>query len=341
MTEVNNTEGPEPSGDTRPVVRSLHRAVCVPLGEAPDDRAFMRVFYPAAPTGSDSERLTGTIPPMRSDAPMPVVVFLGGVNIGSDTYRWLAVELATRGVLAVTFDHVGALTPGTSGLSPGLDLGALVPDAFGTRPSATVVGPVLEALQEIAADGLLAGLVDCDRVALGGHSAGATVALLNARPEWFPGVRAVFSYAGHTVPVDALGHPPDTVLAVGPVPALLVSGELDGIISASADRYGVEPGSVGHSPVHRTFTDGVHAPTAAYEVVLAGANHLAICNPEDPTTARGFLESTPMVDPQLSRSAFVEVLAAFLARHLGADPSADPVAVAAGLPAVASVDSRG
>ncbi len=339
MTRSEGRTEPHDENAQLPGVRALHRAVAIEGTDAPADRAFVRIFYPAAPTGSDLERLTGDIPPVTDGTPLPVVVFLSGVNIGSDTYRWLAVELARRSMVVATFDHIGSLTPGAQGLSPGLDLAALTPDAFGSRPSATAVGPVLELVESLSGDGLLAGVPDPARVALGGHSAGGTVALLNARPDWFPGVEATFAYGAHTMPAEALGHPAGTVLPVGPVPALLLAGEIDGVISSSADRYGAEVGSAAHSPVSRTFEEATAGCPHAYEVTLGGANHLAVCEPEDDTTARGFLEATPVTEPARSRTAIIDVLAAFLSRHL-CDSDADPVAVAQGCEVVSEVRSR-
>lgn len=327
--------------NAQPPVRSAHLAVRVDRAEAPEDTAHVRLFYPAAPTGSDEERLTGELPPDRRGAPLPVVLVVPAVNVGSDTYRWLAVELVRRGWAVVTYNHVGRLMPGHRGLSPGIDLGALGPGQLGTRPSATAVGPVLEALAALTAAGPMEGMLDVSRVVLGGHSAGGTLALANADPGWFPGVRAVFSYGSHTVPIAALGHPPGTVLPVGPVPALIAAGDADGVISASSDRYGSEVGDPQHSPVAATFDSGVRDGVAAYEVVLAGANHLLVCDPEDPTSARGFLEAPPTVDPAASRRVLVEVLGAFLGRHVAADDHMAPMATAAASELVASVRAKG
>lgn len=322
------------------MVRSRFTAVRVRGAAEPHDTAAVRLYYPAAPSGSDSERQTGELDADRSRAPLPVVVFLSGINIGSEAYRWLAVALVEAGYAVATFDHVGELMPGSHGLSPGLDLGALTPDAFGSRPCATAVGPLLDALEVMNSTEPLDGLLDLSRVALGGHSAGGTVALLNARPEWFNGVSAVFSYAGHTVPVDALGHPAGTVLPIGHVPALIAAGEIDGVMAASADRYGEEVGSSAHSPVRRTFDAGVGEDVPALEVVMAGANHLAVCHPVDPTSARGFLEPPPVVDPSATRAALAEVLLAFLDRHLRGDTRVNPAAVARGNSHVCSVRAR-
>ncbi len=323
------------------IVRSAHFSVRVDLAAAPHDTAHARLFYPAAPTGSDSERLTGEIPPDRTGAPLPVVVMLPAVNVGADSYRWLAVELVRRGFAAVTYDHVGELMPGQVGLSPGIDLAALGPGNFGTRPSATALGPILAGLESINTDGPLAGMLDLGHVALGGHSAGGTVALENADPQWFPGVASVFSYGSHTMPVAVLGHPEGAVLPVGPVPALVVAGAEDGVINASSDRYGREVGAEDHSPVDRTFAEGIRRGSTGYEVVLAGSNHLLVCSPADPTSARGFLDAEPSTDPEAARRLYADVVEAFLRRHLLGDDSVGPLALLDGSPLAVSARGKG
>lgn len=335
---VSRDPGPEAGPD---VVRAAHFAVRVQRAASPTDTAHARLFYPAAPTGSDAERLTGILPPDRSVAPMPVVVFMPAVNVGSDAYRWMAIELVRHGCAVVTYDHVGELMPGQVGLSPGIDLGALGPDTFGSRPSATVLGPLLDALGAINADEHLEGMLDLSRVALGGHSAGGTVALENADPAWFGGVSAVFSYGSHTMPVAALGHGDAAVLPVGPVPAMIVAGDEDGVILASADRYGATPGDTAHSPVSRSFDHGIRDAVAGYEVILAGCNHLLICDPLDPTSARGFLDEQPSTDPAVGRRVFLDLVVAFLGGWLGLAVGPSLSEVAASSSVVTSFRSRG
>lgn len=322
-------------------MRAAHFAVRVDGAPAPHDTANGRLHYPARSTGSDAERLTGILPPDRSSAPLPVVVMLPAVNVGSDTYRWLATSLVGRGFAVLTYDHVGELMPGQVGLSPGIDLAALGPDTFGSRPSATALAPLLEGLEAINGAGPMEGMLDLSTVALGGHSAGGTVALENADPAWFAGVSAVFSYGSHTMPVAALGHGEGAVLSVGPVPAMIVAGDEDGVILASADRYGSEPGDVSHSPVSRSFDEGIRAGMVGYEVILSGCNHLLVCDPLDPTSARGFLDEEPSTDPVLGRGAYLDLVTAFLGEHLVGDPAARSLTVAAASPIVASFRSKG
>ncbi|MFD0475525.1 hypothetical protein ACFQ0B_50360 [Nonomuraea thailandensis] len=142
-------------------------------GEAPFDTAHLKVHYPAAP---DGDRLTGVFAPRGG--PYPVVLFLSGINVGQDAYRWLAVEIARAGFVCVTFDRVGELFGGERGLTPGVDLDAAAPAAYGSRPTCPAIGAVLASLAGIE---LLKGAIDLERVALGGHSAGGSVVLQSAR----------------------------------------------------------------------------------------------------------------------------------------------------------------
>ena len=309
------------AGATGPVsmVRALHGAAEVPGAAAPYDRLTFRLHHPASFHDTPQERQTGELPPDLRLAPWPVVVLFSGINFGAESYRWLAVRLAAAGIATVTFDHVQRLRPDAApSLSPGLDLSALTPDAVASRPSSTTLGAVLGALGELRG-GPLDGALDLERIAVGGHSAGGTAALLNADPTWFPGMRAAFSYAGHTMPAAVLGHPAGTVLSVcDTTPALVVGGDADGVVAASAVRYGRD-GDDTHDPITATFEHGTAAPGSAL-AVLRGAGHLVAGAPQDPTSARGFLEPSPGPEVEEQRRLLGELVLAFCRRHLGDGP---------------------
>lgn len=178
---------------TDPVlVRAARTAVRVPGAEAPYDTAHVTVRYRALPAQTTAERMSGRLQADPAGGPYPVAVLLSGINVGADAYAWLAVRLVEAGFVAVTYDWVGELFPpsehgpGDYGLTPGIDLGAVGPDTYGSRPTTQALRPVLEAVAALAETGPLAGLVDTEAVALFGHSAGGTVALQSARPAWFP-----------------------------------------------------------------------------------------------------------------------------------------------------------
>ncbi len=325
------------------LTRARHGAAAVANLDAPYDRLLYRVFHPAVFSGTPQERQTGQLPADTSSAPWPVVVLLNGINVGPEGYRWLAERLARAGIATVTFNHVVEVTPGQRGLSPGLDLDALQVGVAGTRPSSTTIGSLLDALAAEHREGPLAGLLDLDRVVLGGHSAGGTMALLNAEPAWFPGVRATFSYAGHTMPAALLGHPEGTVLPVAAeTPALILGGTDDGVVAASAVRYGTGPAPAdraSHDPVTATFERGVTAAGSAL-VVLEGAGHLTFCDPVDPTTARGFLEPDHRGDGAAHRALIGSIVTAFCAQHLERPRPGPTVTQLADGPLVARSESK-
>lgn len=280
----------------KPLIRALHGAAKIHQARAPHDTVHFRLHYPAEYTGSDAERLSGMLPALTDRAPWPLAIIMPGINVGSDQYRWLAVSLANEGIATITFDFVDELMPGNLALSPGLDITAVAPDTYGTRPSATAIAPLLGALHRLEREGPITGLIDASRFVLIGHSAGGTVALENAKREWFPGLRGVITYGAHTMPALMLGHPKDTVLPVlDDVPVLLISGSDDGVIRQSADRY---KGGADHDPVKATFDRAVSSHVLSRYVVIDGGSHMVMGHPCDTTTARGFLDADPTPESQ-------------------------------------------
>ncbi|WP_067701561.1 alpha/beta hydrolase family protein [Nocardia jejuensis] len=287
-------------------------------GEPPFDTAHLKIYYPAIATGDDAERLTGVFAPDLAGAPYPVVVFLSGVNVGQDAYRRFATAVAASGFVVVTMDRVAELFGGQRGLTPGVDLDAARPDAYGTRPTCPTIGAVLDSLAELNELPPLRGALDLDRIALGGHSAGGTVVLQSAR--YFPSVAAVFAWGAHTMVATMLGWEPGTVLpAQVSCPVLLGVGTNDGVIRGSADRYG-EDGADRPDPVRRTFTEAL-PPGDHLLAVVPGANHFGIAD-ADPTAARAFLDGPADTDALVP---FARLTAAFLRAHLRGDPEAKTV----------------
>lgn len=302
------------------LVRAQRTAVRVPGASAPFDTVHVTVRYPALPATSDVERMSGVLPADAARAPFPVVVIVPGVNVAAESYRWLALHLAQEGYAAVSYDWIGELFPGQLGLTPGVDLTAVSPDTYGTKPTTQALRPVLDALAGLA--GPLAGLPDLERVALFGHSAGGTVALQSAGPAWFPEVRAVVTYGAHTMASQQLGWDPGTLLPV-PVdaPVLMVGGTADGVVAASAIRYGEQAGAETHDPLARTWAEAIPVTTEAWLVRLAGAGHLLPVVPEDPSSARGFLEEPTEVDDVHLRTVLAELVVTFLAATLTPSPT--------------------
>lgn len=303
-------------------VRAVHTACTVPGHQAPFDTAHVKVFYPAAPTGDMTERMTGVVAADSSGSPYPVVVLANGINVTPDSYRWLAEALVRRGYVVVTYSFVTEVFGTGIAVSPGIDVEVLRPETWGSAPCGTALAPVLEAVAKLGAP--LEGLLDLDRVALVGHSAGGSVVLQSADPRWFPQVRAVATYGTHGLLSTVLGWEQGHVMPLPDgVAFLLMTGEVDGVMAASALRYGEDGQEDRVDPVARTFDVArEQGRSPVHHVVLRGANHFSVTHPLDETSARSFLDEPATGDPEQVRTGIVDTLALFLDGHLRDDVAA-------------------
>lgn len=311
-------------------IRAIYRACSIEGAPAPYDRITLKVYYPADPKDSPEERNTGVIPVDGRRAPYPVVIFMPGINLGPEGCAWLAMDLVAQGFVAVTYSAVTEEMPGYVSLSPGLVLPNLAPEAYGSAPSCSTLAPILAELQVLNENSVLAGHLDLGHIVLGGHSAGGTSALLNANPDWFPGVCGVFSYAAHSGASVALGWPAETILPLpGKVPTLLLGGDRDGVIAASAHRYGREQGDPCHT-IQRTFDEGA-ADSAAdvFLFILRGGNHFSLAHGHDGTTGREFLDWDVEGDPAEIRERIASLVGDFVKYSTGRDDSSRDRLVAA------------
>ncbi|MDY6804863.1 MAG: hypothetical protein SXA11_13790, partial [Cyanobacteriota bacterium] len=162
-------------------VRAFFRAAKVESARSPYDTIQMKIFYPAQMSDGAEERNLGTLPANSQEAPFPVVIFFNGINCGIEAYQWLAVKLVQRGIVVLTFSWVAENIPGMVAISPGVDLAMLAPNAYGTGPTASALPVLLAELELLQSEGVLAGMLDLERVILGGHSAGGRVAIYSAR----------------------------------------------------------------------------------------------------------------------------------------------------------------
>lgn len=306
----------------KPMIRALFRSV--PMAGLPALSA--KVYYPALYGATPFENNTGAIPAARGERPYPLAVLMPGINVSPEAYGWLAAALAQAGFVAVIYGWILEEMPGMVALSPGLDIGALKPADYGTRPSGTALAAVLADLAAQNRAGPLAGLLDLDRVLLGGHSAGGSVALMNARPDWFPGLKAVFAYGSHSKASTALGYPADALLKLPDVlPTLILGGSEDGVIAASAFRYGSDgssqPDATG--PVVRTFNEALASTRGdCHLAIVRGANHFSPTWPPDTATGRPFLDwPTARPDDEI-RKDIAALVTLFACTYVAGDSAA-------------------
>ena len=332
---MSSTQPSPPDDDTmtaRPpmvlpmMVRSVYAAGVLENRAAPFDRVQMRVFYPAEFTGTQQERMSGMLPVASGVDRLPIVVFLPGVNVTIDSYRWFAEFLAARGFVVVLPWVIESMSPGVTAMTAGVDRAASSPAELGSRPACFALSAVLSALEELDSSGSpLAGHLDLSNVAFGGHSAGGSMALLSSSARWFPSLRCTFTFGAHLLGSQLAGWEPGSVMTINDdsVPLLLIAGTNDGVVAASAGRYG-ETAETREDPMRRTFARGLPDPVHAcsHMVLIDGADHFAIVNPLDPTAARSFLEPSTPTDAPLHRNLICALSESFLRSHLYADVTA-------------------
>ncbi len=291
-------------------IRSLLHAVKVADATPPYDTIHLKVFYPAQ---SDRPRQgMGGVPADPQQAPFPVVIFFGGIDCGAEVYRWLAVKLATRGLVVVTFNWIAENLPGVVALTPGVELKNLAPDIYGTAPTASALPALLAGLTQLNAGGVLAGLLDLERVILGGHSAGGRVAIESANPNFYPQVVAGFSYGAHTAAIVQLGYTAGTILALADaLPMMLIGGTCDGVIASNSSLYGLtweRP----TTPIERTFQAMMGGDNDRYLLLVEGANHFTIADPVDVTIGTSYLDFPATQAAAQSRDLIAEAIGLFI-----------------------------
>ena len=294
------------------MIRALFHATKLPNAESPHDVLHLKAYYPAAPTNSDAERMSGVILADTSSAPMPVVIFFNGINVGIESYHWLAVKLAEANIVTVMYTHVAETLPNVIGLTPSIDLARVTPETYGSGPTCPAIEPIINSLEKLNNDDKspLQNAMDLSNIILGGHSAGGTVALQNGAH--FEKVQGIFAYAGHTMASTMLGFAPGTVLQIASKRTLLMHGDRDGVIAASRIRY--ETDEQAPDPVEKTFDEAYQASaeSEAYDVLIKGANHFAIAHPLDETTGRFFLDMEMERPADEIRDQIAELILSFI-----------------------------
>lgn len=298
-------------------VRAFFRAATVEGAASPYNNIQLKVFYPAQLTGSDQEQDMGIVPADSQQSPFKVVIFFNGINCGPELYQWLAVELAKRGLVVITFSWVAENLPGMVALTPGVAINMLTPAMYGKAPTASALPTLLRELERLQSEGVLAGLLDLNGVILGGHSAGGRVAIESADSRFFPPVVAAFAYGAHTAAITQLGYASGTILPLpDSLPLLLIGGTRDGVIANSSHRYGViwEEAT---TPVKYTFQEAiVGGRSDSYLLLLEGANHFSIADPFDFTTGRPFLDFPATQSEEQLRNLMAEAIGVFIDAHV-------------------------
>ncbi|MBD1806904.1 dienelactone hydrolase [Microcoleus sp. FACHB-SPT15] len=304
-------------------VRALFQTAKVETAASPYDTIQLKVFYPAQMSGSDQEQNLGVVPADSQQAPFKVVIVFNGINCGPELYQWLAVKLADRGLVVVTFSWIAENLPGMVALTPGVDLKMLAPNAYGTGPTASALPALLAALERLQAEGVLAGLLDLDHIILGGHSAGGRVAIESADSRFHPQVAAAFAYAAHTAAIVQLGYASGTILPLpDSLPLLLMGGTCDGVIANSSHPYGVA-WEQATTPVMRTFREAIKGGRDdSYLLLLEGANHFSVVDPFDATTGRPFLDFPATQPEDQLRNLMAEAIGLFIDAHVHSQPTA-------------------
>lgn len=130
-------------------VRAFFQAATVKNASSPYDTIHMKVFYPAQMTGSDREQDRGLVAANSQHSPFKVVIFFNGINCGCELYQWLAVKLAERGLVVVTFNWIAESLPGIVGLTPGVDIKMLSPNTYGSGATASALPTLLKTLKRL------------------------------------------------------------------------------------------------------------------------------------------------------------------------------------------------
>jgi predicted dienelactone hydrolase len=168
-----------------------------------------------------------------ADGPYPVVLFSHGYAGFPEQSADLVTHLASWGFVVIAPDHVerslsGLLGTAAQGVEPSEDPAVL---------TASLDAAIADAE---SADSQLNGLLDLDKVAVAGHSAGASAAYLTASSE--DRVKAFIAYSVGTGRPDEDGNVPER--PVPDVPGMVMVGSADGIIepASSIEVYdGMEP----------------------------------------------------------------------------------------------------
>ncbi|NEQ36853.1 MAG: dienelactone hydrolase [Okeania sp. SIO3I5] len=297
-------------------IRAFYRATKVENAQPPYDTIHLKVFYPGKISEGEIDMNQEMMPVDSQHAPFPVVIFLSGFNCHPQMYEWLAVKLSERGLVVVTFSWVEESFPGKVNMTPGINFQLWKPDNYGTGSTSSTLPTIILELERLNSEGILAGMLDLEKIILGGHSAGGRIAMENADPRFYPQVAAAFAYGTTSVAPVILGHELGKILPLADSqPLLLIGGTCDGVVAKMNVYNGFpENATIG---VEETFAQAISGGRDdSYLLLLEGANHFTISDPFDPTTARPFLDFPATKPEDEIRSLMAETIGLFIDAHV-------------------------
>jgi hypothetical protein len=298
-------------------IRAFYRATKVDDAQSPFDTIHFKVTYPAKISNNEMESNFGIFPADRERAPFPVIIFFNGIDCDAQMYQWLAIELAKRGLVVITYNWITEDFPGRVNLSPGVNIAAYKPEIYGSIPSSSALPTLLKELENLQTKGILAEMLDLNKIILGGHSAGGRTALESANLDFFPQLAAVFTYGAHSLGIVNLGYKPGTVLPLpNSIPTLLMGGTCDGVIANASKLYGINYENP-TTPIARTFSEAITGGrNDCYLVLLEGANHFSIAHPIDRTVGSEFLDFQATRSQDEIRASIAETIGLFIDAHV-------------------------
>ncbi|MCL2936899.1 MAG: dienelactone hydrolase [Trichodesmium sp. MAG_R02] len=303
-------------------IRAFYRATKVENAQAPYDTIHLKVFYPGQISEGEIKINQEMIPVDSQHAPFPVVIFLSSFNCHPQMYEWLAVQLSERGMVVVTFSWVEKSFLGKVNMTPGINFQLWKPDTYATGSTSSTLAAIIAELEGLNSEGILAGMLDLEKIILGGHSAGGRIATENADPRFFPQVVAAFAYGSSSVALVTLGHEPRKILPLPDSrPLLLIGGTCDGLLARMNVHNGFPQDAT--IAVEQTFAQATSGGRDdSYLLLLEGANHFTICDPFDPTTSRPFLDFPATQPEDEIRSLMAETIGLFIDGHVRQQPTA-------------------
>lgn len=292
-------------------VRALLRVAVVETVTPPYNTIYLKIFYPALDATTEVHQQTGILPFDTQWSPAPIVIFLPGVNCSAHTYEWLAANLAGNGIVTVISSWIAQNLPGRMSISPGIDIEAVQVATYGKRPTSSSLSTILEVVESLRDDEVMAGNLNHEAIILGGHSAGGTMALQNARHDWFPKVKAAFAYGSNSLATGVLGKWERGKIPPLPtdVPILMMGASLDGISEHHNKAFGHQEES-NIEFLQRIFKEANYQDSTL--CIFDGANHHSICYPLDTSIGRTFLDTATDADEQIIRAEIADLIKNFI-----------------------------